>query len=91
MSHIVIRVWWQISEHFKEAFSEVDALVILPVYAAGEDEIEIDLRTHFPKALFIDDIKREGKFLVANKGELFDEGLIIGFGAGDISVKLRAN
>ncbi|EAI3916700.1 UDP-N-acetylmuramate--L-alanine ligase [Campylobacter upsaliensis] len=78
-------------EHFKEAFSEVDALVILPVYAAGEDEIKIDLRTHFPKALFIDDIKREGKFLVANKGELFDNGLIIGFGAGDISVKLRAN
>ncbi|SMC22721.1 UDP-N-acetylmuramate--L-alanine ligase [Campylobacter helveticus] len=78
-------------EAFKEAFEGVDTLVILPVYAAGEDEIKLDLRTHFPKALFIDDIKREGKFLVANKGELFDEGLIIGFGAGDISVKLRAN
>ncbi|MCR2065102.1 UDP-N-acetylmuramate--L-alanine ligase [Campylobacter helveticus] len=76
-------------EAFKEAFEGVDTLVILPVYAAGEDEIKLDLKAYFPKALFVDDIKREGKFLVANRGELFDEGLIIGFGAGDISIKLR--
>ncbi|EAH6859670.1 UDP-N-acetylmuramate--L-alanine ligase [Campylobacter coli] len=74
---------------FARAFEEVDELVILPVYSAGEEKIELDLKAVFPKALFVEDIKREGKFLVASKGQVFDEGLIIGFGAGDISNKLR--
>lgn len=74
---------------FAKAFEGVDELVILPVYSAGEEKIELDLKAVFPKALFIEDIKREGKFLVASKGQVFDEGLIIGFGAGDISNKLR--
>lgn len=76
---------------FIKAFEEVDELVILPVYSAGEEKIEIDLKAAFSKALFVDDIKREGKFLVASKGQVFDKGLIIGFGAGDISNKLRQN
>ena len=74
---------------FKEAFVGVDELIILPVYAAGEAKIDINLKEHFKNAIFIDDIKREGKYLVANNGRVFDEGLIIGFGAGDISNKLR--
>lgn len=74
---------------FARAFERVDELVILPVYSAGEEKIELDLKAVFPKALFVEDIKREGKFLVASKGQVFDEGLIIGFGAGDISNKLR--
>lgn len=74
---------------FVKAFEGVDELVILPVYSAGEEKIELDLKAVFPKALFVEDIKREGKFLVASKGQVFDEGLIIGFGAGDISNKLR--
>ena len=74
---------------FKEAFKDVDELIILPVYAAGEKEIDINLKEHFKKAIFINDLKREGKYLVANDGRVFDEGLIIGFGAGDISNKLR--
>lgn len=74
---------------FAKAFEGVDELVILPVYSAGEEKIELDLKAVFPKALFVEDIKREGKFLVASKGQVFDEGLIIGFGAGDISNKLR--
>lgn len=74
---------------FAKAFEGVDELVVLPVYSAGEEKIELDLKAVFPKALFIEDIKREGKFLVASKGQVFDEGLIIGFGAGDISNKLR--
>ena len=76
---------------FVDAFSEVDELNILPVYSAGEEKIDIDLKHYFPNAVFIDDIKREGKFLVSNKGKLYDKGLIIGFGAGDISTKLREN
>lgn len=74
---------------FTKVFEGVDELVILPVYSAGEEKIELDLKAVFPKALFVEDIKREGKFLVASKGQVFDEGLIIGFGAGDISNKLR--
>lgn len=74
---------------FAKAFEGVDELVILPVYSAGEEKIELDLKAVFPRALFVEDIKREGKFLVASKGQVFDEGLIIGFGAGDISNKLR--
>jgi len=76
---------------FIKAFDKVDQLVILPVYAAGEEKIDINLKKSFPKALFIEDLKREGKFLVTDKGQVFDEGLIIGFGAGDISNKLRQN
>lgn len=76
-------------EGFAKAFEGVDELVILPVYAAGEEPIKLDLKAVFPKALFVEDIKREGKFLVASRGQVFEEGLIIGFGAGDISNKLR--
>ncbi|MBM0637198.1 UDP-N-acetylmuramate--L-alanine ligase [Campylobacter sp. VicNov18] len=74
---------------FAKTFEFVDELVILPVYAAGEQAIELDLRSVFPKALFVQDIKREGMFLKAFEGQVFKEGLIIGFGAGDISNKLR--
>ncbi|MBZ7935883.1 UDP-N-acetylmuramate--L-alanine ligase [Campylobacter sp. B0100352/1] len=76
-------------QDFVHAFDGIDELVILPVYAAGEEKVEIDLKKYFPKALFVEDIKREGKFLVSDKGRVFDKGLIIGFGAGDISNKLR--
>ncbi|TKX31712.1 UDP-N-acetylmuramate--L-alanine ligase [Campylobacter estrildidarum] len=78
-------------QEFIQAFDGVDELVILPIYAAGEEKVEIDLKQYFPNALFVEDIKREGKFLVSDKGRVFDKGLIIGFGAGDISNKLRQN
>ncbi|TQR41249.1 UDP-N-acetylmuramate--L-alanine ligase [Campylobacter sp. MIT 12-8780] len=74
---------------FKEAFKGVDELLILPVYAAGESKIELNLQAVFEKALFINDIKRIGNSLVDDSGRVFDTGLIIGFGAGDISQKLR--
>lgn len=76
-------------ENFVKVFEGIDELVILPIYSAGEPKIDIDLKKYFPKALFTKDIKREGKFLVASKGQVLDKGLIIGFGAGDISNKLR--
>ncbi|KGI57336.1 UDP-N-acetylmuramate--L-alanine ligase [Campylobacter sp. MIT 97-5078] len=74
---------------FKEAFEDIDELLILPVYAAGESKIELNLQAVFDKALFINDIKRIGNSLVDDSGRVFDKGLIIGFGAGDISQKLR--
>lgn len=78
-------------EHFKTAFAKIDKLVILPVYAAGETPVEVDLRAHFPNATFIKDLKRIGEVLVDDEGRVYDTGLIIGFGAGDISVKLRGD
>ena len=78
-------------KEFTRAFDGVDELVILPVYSAGEKEIPLNLKEIFPKALFVNDLKREGKFLVDDKGRVFDNGLLIGFGAGDISTKLRSN
>lgn len=77
-------------EAFKAVFKGVDELVILPVYAAGEAEIKIDLAKHFKKAVFVKDIKRKGDTLVDDKNRVYDKGLIIGFGAGDISAKLRS-
>ncbi|KAA6225363.1 MULTISPECIES: UDP-N-acetylmuramate--L-alanine ligase [unclassified Campylobacter] len=74
---------------FADSFKEVDELFILPVYAAGEKKIVLDIKKYFPNAIFIKDIKREGDYLVTNKGKVLEEGLIIGFGAGDISLKLR--
>ncbi|MEE3744439.1 UDP-N-acetylmuramate--L-alanine ligase [Campylobacter porcelli] len=78
---------------FKECFDEVDELVVLPVYAAGEEPNNIDLKSEFKGALFADAIKRNGDSI-----EFFDNfgvkhslasGLVIGFGAGDISYQLR--
>lgn len=78
---------------FKECFSNVDELVVLPVYAAGEEPNNIDLKSEFKGALFADYIKRNGDTI-----EFFDHfgvkhslasGLVIGFGAGDISYQLR--
>lgn len=76
-------------EQFKNAFAGVSELVILPVYAAGEKPVSVDLKAHFPKATFVKDIKRIGEVLVDDEGRVYEDGLIIGFGAGDISVKLR--
>lgn len=76
-------------EQFKDAFAGVSELAILPVYAAGEKPVSVDLKAHFPKATFVKDIKRIGEVLVDDEGRVYEDGLIIGFGAGDISVKLR--
>lgn len=76
-------------EQFKDAFAGVSELVILPVYAAGEKPVSVNLKAHFPKATFVKDIKRIGEVLVDDEGRVYEDGLIIGFGAGDISVKLR--
>ncbi|AJC86600.1 UDP-N-acetylmuramate--L-alanine ligase [Campylobacter sp. RM16704] len=75
-------------EYFSEVLSSVDGLYILPVYAAGEDKIEINIQKYFPKAKFIKEIKREEKAIYLDD-ELIENDLVIGFGAGDISTKLR--
>ncbi|MBF7042799.1 UDP-N-acetylmuramate--L-alanine ligase [Campylobacter volucris] len=75
-------------EYFSQVLSCVDELYILPVYAAGEAKIDINMQKYFPNAHFIKDIKREQNAIYLDE-ILLDSGLVIGFGAGDISVKLR--
>jgi len=80
---------------FKECFKGVDELVILPVYAAGENPIEIDIKSEFSEynPIFTDRVERveDGiefidEFGVKNR---LSDGIVVGFGAGDISVQLR--
>lgn len=80
---------------FKECFKGVDELVILPVYAAGESPIEVDMKSEFSEynPIFTDKVERveEGieftdEFGVKNR---LGDGIVVGFGAGDISVQLR--
>ncbi|QCD53077.1 UDP-N-acetylmuramate--L-alanine ligase [Campylobacter sp. RM16192] len=82
---------------FKESFKGVDELVILPVYGAGETPIDIDLKDEFKEynPVMTKKVEREGdaigfidEFGVKN---LLDDGLVIGFGAGDITYQLRGN
>ncbi|MGJ0149765.1 UDP-N-acetylmuramate--L-alanine ligase [Campylobacter lari] len=75
-------------EYFSQVLSCVDELYILPVYAAGEAKIDINMQKYFPNAHFIKDIKREQNAIYLDE-ILLDSGLVIGFGAGNISVKLR--
>ena len=80
---------------FKECLKGVDELVILPVYAAGESPIEVDMKSEFSEynPIFTDKVERveEGieftdEFGVKNR---LSDGIVVGFGAGDISVQLR--
>lgn len=82
-------------EGFKECFEGVDELVILPVYAAGEAPIEVDMKTEFKayNPIFTQNVERVGEaiefideFGVKNR---LNDGIVVGFGAGDISVQLR--
>ena len=80
---------------FKECFKGVDELVILPVYAAGENPIEVDMKSEFSEynPIFTDKVERveesiefTDEFGVKNR---LSDGIVVGFGAGDISVHLR--
>ena len=82
-------------EGFVECFAGVDRLIILPVWSAGEKEIKIDFENKFKKyqPIFAQNLKKEEKSLniIFNKKILkrLNQGLIIGFGAGDITYQLR--
>ena len=82
-------------ESFTNCFKGADRLIILPVWAASEAEQFIDFKEEF-KAYdlsMMDYVKREGESINLVKHdeviETLDEGLIIGFGAGDITYQLR--
>jgi len=80
---------------FIKCFDGVDELIILPVWSAGEDKREIDFENLFKKykPIFADKIKATSKQLQVIKDDkvikTIDNGLNIGFGAGDITYQLR--
>ncbi len=82
-------------EAFTKCFEGADRLIILPVWAASEAEQFIDFKDEF-KAYdlkMMDYLKRDGESVNLVKHdeviETIDDGLIIGFGAGDITYQLR--
>jgi len=82
-------------EAFSHCFDGVDRLIILPVWAAGEEARVIDFEGVFASynPILADRVKRSGCGLDVIKDAQtllhLDEGLIIGFGAGDITYQLR--
>ena len=70
-------------DEFINCFQGVDNLIILPVWEPSKDRRDIDFKKHFSRynPVFtekVDSVK-----------EVLDSGLIIGFGAGDITYQLR--
>jgi len=80
---------------FVECFEGVDELVILPIWSAGEIEIPIDLKGAFSRynPTMADSItKEDGIVKIQKDGHTITEyhsGLIVGFGAGDITYQIR--
>ncbi len=80
-------------EGFKRCFAQVDELIVLPVYAAGEEPFDIDLKREFEGAIFTNCVERNGNSIEFSDEfgvkRVLNSGLVIGFGAGDISYQLR--
>jgi len=80
---------------FVECFEGADELVILPIWSAGELEVDIDLKGAFSryKLHMADKITRkDGVVQVIKDGNIITEyhdGLITAFGAGDITYQIR--
>ena len=80
---------------FVECFEGVDELVILPIWAAGEIEVEIDLKGAFSRyKLHMADsiIRKDGIVQIIQDNNIikeYREDLITAFGAGDITYQIR--
>jgi len=80
---------------FISCFEGASDLIILPVWAAGEAKRMIDFEKGFERysPLMADSVKRSANDLDIMKDnkilKSLDKGLIVGFGAGDITYQLR--
>ena len=80
---------------FVECFEGVDELVILPIWSAGELEVDIDLKGAFSRytLLMAESVtKEDGVVKVMRDGSVireYDQGLVTAFGAGDITYQIR--
>lgn len=81
--------------HFQTCFKGTDQLIILPVWSAGETIQNIDFEMKFKdyNLTMADKIQPvDDKVLVYKDNKVIktlDKGVIIGFGAGDITYQLR--
>ena len=82
-------------EEFIKCFDGAQELIILPVWSAGEAHRDIDFKEKFKgyNLTMADNITRANNTItiVKDKEDLktIDGGLIIGFGAGDITYQIR--
>ncbi len=80
---------------FVECFEGVDELIILPIWSAGELEVDIDLKGAFSRyqLLMADSVTKEDSVVkVFKDGHIireYSEGLLTSFGAGDITYQIR--
>jgi len=80
---------------FIKCFDGADELIILPVWAASEKPRDIDFEKEFKNynLTMADTIKRANNNITVIKDkkdmQILDKGLIIGFGAGDITYQIR--
>lgn len=80
---------------FIKCFDGAEELIILPVWSAGEAIRDIDFKEKFKRynLTMADNIKRANNTITVMKGKeelkILDKGLIIGFGAGDITYQIR--
>ena len=82
-------------DEFIKCFEGAKELIILPVWSAGEAHQEIDFKEKFKRynLTMADNIKRDENTITIIKDKenlkTLDNGLIIGFGAGDITYQIR--
>jgi UDP-N-acetylmuramate--alanine ligase len=82
-------------EEFIKCFEGAAELIILPVWSAGEAPRDIDFKEKFKayNLTMADNIKRANNNITVIKDKetlkTLDKGLIIGFGAGDITYQIR--
>lgn len=82
-------------EEFTKCFEGAQELIILPVWSAGEASREIDFKEKFKRynLTIADNITRANNTITIIKDKealkTIDRGLIIGFGAGDLTYQIR--
>ena len=82
-------------DEFIKCFDGAEELIILPVWSAGEAPRDIDFKEKFKEynLTMADKIVRANNTITVIKDEkdleVLDKGLIIGFGAGDITYQIR--
>ncbi len=79
---------------FVECFDGIDELVILPVWQVCEEKIDIDFENEFKRynPIFAHSLKKRDnsiELISQDKIKEISRGLVIGFGAGDITYQLR--
>ena len=81
---------------FVECFEGVDELTILPIWAAGEVRVDIDLKGAFSRyqPIMAERVTRkDSKVLLLNENRetirKYKDNLVVAFGAGDITYQIR--